>query len=418
VRAAISAVSPNRLVTRALETPALRQLITERPLHLLAVGKAAAPMAGAWLRHGVSPTSGLVIGTVRGTAPLGSLVWREGGHPVPDDRSVAAAHEAMMLTRSVPPNECLVVLLSGGASAVMALPVGELTIADKQMAVSVLLKAGADIATLNTVRKHLSGIKGGRLAATCPAAVLTLAISDVIDDDPGVIGSGPTVADITTFADARRVVEELGATDRVPRSVMSVIDAGARGEIEESIKPGDPRLALTQWRMLGGRLDAMAGARKAAETLGYVTLEIEDPVVGEARLAAQRYLGRLAVVRRQVQGPVCVISSGETTVKVVGDGRGGRNQEFVLAAAAALSDLPVGSTIASVGTDGIDGPTDAAGAVADSWTLSRAAEARLPDPTTYLARNDSYRFFQRLGDLIVMGPTDTNVGDVQVALIP
>jgi hydroxypyruvate reductase len=318
----------------------------------------------------------------------------------------------------VAPNECLVVLLSGGASAVMALPVGELTIADKQMAVSVLLKAGADIATLNTVRKHLSGIKGGRLAATCPAAVLTLAISDVIDDDPGVIGSGPTVADITTFADARRVVEELGVTDRVPRSVMSVIDAGARGEIEESIKPGDPRLALTQWRMLGGRLDAMAGARKAAETLGYETLEIEDAVVGEARQAAQRYLGRLAFMRQQVQGPVCVISSGETTVKVVGDGRGGRNQEFVLAAAAALSDLPVGSTIASVGTDGIDGPTDAAGAVADSWTLSRAAEARLPDPTTYLARNDSYRFFQRLGDLIVMGPTDTNVGDVQVALIP
>ena len=199
---------------------------------------------------------------------------------------------------------------------------------------------------------------------------------------------------------------------------MAVIEAGARGEIEESIKPGDPRLARAEWRIVGGRLDAMAGARKAAEALGYETIEIEEPVVGEARQAAHRYLGRLAPLRQQLQGPVCVISSGETTVKVVGDGRGGRNQEFVLAAAVALDDLPPGSTIASAGTDGIDGPTDAAGAVADSWTLVRATQARLSDPATYLARNDSYRFFEGLGDLIVTGPTDTNVGDLQIALIP
>lgn len=376
-------------------------------------------MAAAWLRHGPpQPKQGLVIGTIRGSAPLGSLVWRAGGHPVPDERSVAAAQEAMTLAKAVDPTDCLVVLLSGGASAVMALPLGELTIADKQMAVSILLKAGADITALNTVRKHLSSIKGGRLAAASAGAVLTLAISDVIGDDPAVIGSGPTVADGTTFADARRVVEGVGVTAQVPRSVMSIIQAGARGELEESVKPGDPRLASSEWRMLGGRLDATAGARTAAEALGYETVEMVDPVVGEARQAAQSHLRRLAVLRHQAQGPLCVISSGETTVKVVGDGLGGRNQEFVLAAAVALADLPLGSTIASAGTDGVDGPTGAAGAVADSWTLSRAAEARLSDPTIYLARNDSYRFFERLGDLIVTGPTDTNVGDVQVALIP
>lgn len=375
-------------------------------------------MASAWLENGLLPTKGLVIGTVRGRAALDSLVWREAGHPIPDERSVAAAQEAMALSQSVAFNECLVVLLSGGASALMALPSRGLTISDKQAAVSVLLKAGADITALNTVRKHLSRVKGGRLAAACPGATLTLAISDVVGDDPAVIGSGPTIADSTTFADARRAIDTLGVARGLPKSAMSVIEAGTRGDGEESVKPGDQRLARAEWHMIGGRRQAMEGAREAAEVLGYRTVVVEDPVVGEARQAAIAYVRQLQALRNEMRSPACIISSGETTVKVKGDGAGGRNQEFALAVADALSGLPVGSTIASVGTDGIDGPTDAAGAVADSWTLSRASEAGLSDPATYLSRNDSYRFFEHLGDLIMTGPTDTNVGDVQVALIP
>jgi hydroxypyruvate reductase len=355
---------------------------------------------------------------VRGSATLASLIWREGGHPVPDERSVAAAQEALDLSQSVASNECLVVLLSGGASALMALPLRGLTISDKQRAVSVLLKAGVDITALNTVRKHLSRVKGGRLAAACPGATLTLAISDVVGDDAAVIGSGPTVADRTTFADARRVIDTFRVAPRLPKSVVSVIEAGARGEVEESVKPGDRRLSRAEWHMIGGRRHAMAGAREAAGALGYKTVVVEDPVAGEARHTATAYVRQLRALRNETRGPLCIISSGETTVKVTGDGLGGRNQEFALAAATALSVLPVGSTLASVGTDGIDGPTDAAGAVVDSWTLSRASEARLSDPGTYLSGNDSYRFFERLGDLIMTGPTDTNVGDLQIALIP
>jgi glycerate 2-kinase len=413
----MAAVSPDRLISRALEASAVHQLIAGRPVHLLAVGKAAAPMAGAWLRHAPVPSRGLVIGTRRGAALLGSLVWREGGHPIPDERSVAAGREAIAFAQSVTATECLVVLLSGGASAAMAMPLGALTIADKQTAVSVLLKAGADITALNTVRKHLSGIKGGRLAAACKGATMTLAISDVVGDDPGVIGSGPTVPDITTFADARRIIEELGLTRHLPVPVVSLIEAGAHGKAEESIKPGDRRLARSEWWMIGGRRDAMLGAREAAEVLGYDTVAVEEPIVGEARVAGSRYMRDVRSLRKRLPGPACIISSGETTVTVAGDGVGGRNQEFVLAATVALADCPKGSTIASVGTDGIDGPTDAAGAIADTSTLSRAADAEL-DPAEYLTRNDSYRFFASLDDLIITGPTDTNVGDVQIALIP
>src|SRR5262245_47716728 len=223
----MAGVAPDRLISRALEASAVRRLITGRTIHLLAVGKAAAPMAGAWLQHASVPNRGLVIGTRRGGAELGSLVWREGGHPIPDERSVTAGREAIAFAQSVTATECLVVLLSGGASAAMAIPLGGLTIADKQTAVSLVLKAGADITALNTVRKHLSAIKGGRLAAACQGATMTLAISDVVGDDPGVIGSGPTVPDITTFADARRIVEELGLTRRLPVPVVSLIEAGA-----------------------------------------------------------------------------------------------------------------------------------------------------------------------------------------------
>lgn len=411
-------VSPDPLIARALDDPAFLRAVDGRTLHLLAVGKAAAPMAGSWLRQRSAPCRGLVVGTHRGDATLDGLEWRKGGHPVPTDQSVDAARAALALARGVGEDECLVVLLSGGASAAMAAPIDGLSIADKQRTVSVLLEAGADIRQLNTVRKHLSAVKGGRLAAACPGQTWTLAVSDVVGDDPAVIGSGPTVPDASTFADALDVVASLGVADRVPAAVRAILEAGARGEIDESIKPGDPRLARATWQMLGGRRDAMAGARQEAEARGYHTLVLEEPVTGEAREAGIRHVRRVGALIDGLPRPACVVSSGETTVRVVGRGRGGRNQELVLAAASALSSLPPGAVFASVGTDGIDGPTDAAGAVADTGSLVRAAAAGLDEPGSFLDRNDSYNFFAPLDDLIVTGPTDTNVGDVQVILVP
>ena len=414
----MAAVSPEGLITRALGDEAFARVIAEHPIHLLAVGKAAAPMASAWLQYGVTPRAGLVIGTHRGSADLKSLDWRQGGHPIPDQRSVAAGREALTRARSLKATDCLVVLLSGGASAAMAVPLGDLSIADKQATVSALLSAGADITALNTVRKHLSAIKGGRLAAACAGTTWTLAVSDVVGDDPAVIGSGPTVPDTSTFADSMRVIEKFSVAPRLPRAVLSLIDAGTRGDVEESVKPGDPRLARAEWRMIGGRRDAMAGAKQAAEKLGYQVVVIDAPVLGDARQAGVAHLERLQAGLDRLARPACIVSSGETTVKVTGDGVGGRNQEFVLAAANCLAGLPAGSTVASAGTDGIDGPTDAAGAIADTSSLERAVAAHLPEPSAYFARNDSYHFFRALNDLIITGPTDTNVGDVQIVLIP
>jgi glycerate-2-kinase len=414
----MGAVSPDRLIGRALADPGLAREIARGPIHLLAVGKAAAPMADAWLRRVAAPKEGLVIGTHRGHSDLKSLRWRQGGHPIPNEQSVNAGREALAFARSLGDDECLVVLLSGGASAAMAAPLGDLSIADKQATVSALLSAGADITGLNTVRKHLSAIKGGRLAAACAGITWTLAVSDVVGDDPAVIGSGPTVPDVSTFADAQRVIERLDVASRLPPSVLAVIEAGLRGDVEESIKPGDPRVARAEWRMIGGRREAMAGAKEAAEKLGYQVLVVDDPVVGDARQAATSHIARLRASFSAVGRPACMVSSGETTVKVTGDGVGGRNQEFVLSAATGLVGFSPGVTVASAGTDGIDGPTDAAGAIADDRSLERARAAGLPEPADYFARNDSYRFFAGLDDLIVTGPTDTNVGDVQIVLIP
>jgi hydroxypyruvate reductase len=414
----MGAVSPDRLIGRALADPELAREIAQRPVYLLAVGKAAAPMADAWLRRVAPPKDGLVIGTHRGKADLRSLRWRQGGHPIPNEQSVSAGREALDFARSLGEHDCLVVLLSGGASAAMAAPLGALSIADKQATVSALLAAGADITGLNTVRKHLSAIKGGRLAAACAGTTWTLAVSDVVGDDPAVIGSGPTVPDVSTFADAQRVLETLGVASRLPPSVRAVIEAGLRGEVEESVKPGDPRVARAEWRMIGGRREAMAGAKEAAEQLGYRVLIMDEPVVGDARRAGRSHIEQLPNSLSLVGRPACIVSSGETTVKVTGNGIGGRNQEFVLSAATGLTGFPSGVTVASAGTDGIDGPTNAAGAIADDRSIERARAAGLPEAADYFARNDSYHFFAALDDLIVTGPTDTNVGDLQVVLIP
>lgn len=341
----------------------------------------------------------------------------ETGHPFPNDASVAAAVRARNIAAAACDTDLLVVLLSGGASAKLALPADGVTLDEKQQVTARLLGAGADIHELNTVRKHLSGIKGGMLAASTRARVLTLAVSDVVGDDLSMVASGPTVADATSFSDALRVLDDHGGRDAYPLAVVARLEQGAEGRLPETLKPGDARLARTQARVIGNRVTAMDGARAAAEALGYHVETIAAPTVGDARLAAPGLIESVREAGGRVRGPRCILSSGETTVLVTGAGRGGRNQELALAMVPHLPRLGEVVTAASVGTDGIDGPTDAAGAVVDTTTSARAAAAGL-DPRSYLSDNNTYAFFDEIDDLIRTGPTRTNVGDLQIVLIP
>ena len=308
----------------------------------------------------------------------------------------------------------LLVLLSGGASSLLAVPADGLSLSDKVETANALMNAGVAIADLNCVRKHLSAIKGGRLAAAA-SRVITLAISDVhgpVPDDPAVIGSGPTVADPTTFADALRIVRAASLRSGLPPRVVTHLE---RGE-DDTPKPGDPRLGSSAFEVIGNRETAMHGAAVEARRRGYAIGIVDAATGGEARLAGEAFAA--SALRRAADHPLCVIASGETTVHVRGAGRGGRNQEFALGAASLLSadrNPARVAALASAGTDGIDGPTDAAGAIVDSTSIGRAARAALSIDAA-LASNGAYDFFAPLGDLIVWGPTGTNVGDLHVLL--
>ena len=341
----------------------------------------------------------------------------DAGHPAPTYGSVAAGLRALAVARGRAGTEGLFVLLSGGASAMLAVPAPGITLEDKVHTSRALMAAGAPIDELNCVRKHLSSIKGGQLAVAARRS-LTLALSDVhapVEDDPSVIGSGPTVPDRSTFAQAREIVARRGV--RVSDAVRTRLEQGVRGEVEETPKPGDSRIGESVFRVIGNRHTAAAGCRTAAEERGYRVIVVAAATAGEAREAARAFVESAAVAPGGP--PLCVIASGETTVTVRGDGLGGRNQEFALAAAAAVSALSAGSArpivLGSAGTDGIDGPTDAAGAIVDATTLERARCHGL-EVDAFLARNDAYRFFEPIGDLIRWGPTGTNVGDLHVLL--
>jgi hydroxypyruvate reductase len=338
-----------------------------------------------------------------------------GDHPLPSARSVDAGQKALALAESVQPGERLLCLLSGGASALMAVPAAGISLDDKIHTTDRLVRAGADITALNTVRKHLSGIKGGGLARRSSAGCHTLAISDVVGDDLAVIGSGPGVADASTFADALDVLRHFGGLEAYPRPVLERLSAGVRSELPETLKPLDIPPGFVEAAVIGDRHTAMDGACRAARTLGYTVIRIEAPIVGDAREAAVRYVRDVVALAADLARPFCVISSGETTVQVTGTGAGGRNQEFALAAATELIGLARGVQLASVGTDGIDGPTEAAGAIVDETTVARALELGLV-PEAFANDNDSHTFFRTLGDLYTTGRTGTNVGDLQVFL--
>jgi glycerate 2-kinase len=413
VRAGIEGVEPGRLAARALEGD--EGIHGTEAVRVLCAGKASAAMAAGAVRMlGHRIASGLIVSPER-IDPPAPFEMITGGHPLPTVESERAGRRALALAESVQPGERLLCLLSGGASALMAVPASGVSLEDKKDTTSQLLRAGADITVLNCVRKHLSGIKGGGLALRSVSGCHTLAISDVVGDDLAVIGSGPGVPDASRYADALDALREFGGLDAYPAAVVERLRAGARGDVPETLKPSDARASRATAAVIGSRRDAMDAASAAARRLGYNVVRVDRPIVGEARQAAIDYVREISsrIASRDV--PVCIVSSGETTVRVTGTGRGGRNQEFALAAAGELAGFGPGVVLASVGTDGIDGPTDAAGAVVDGGTIERARRLGL-DPVDVLHRNDSYTFFEALGDLVVIGRTGTNVGDLQVLL--
>ncbi|MGE5270379.1 MAG: glycerate kinase type-2 family protein [Thiohalocapsa sp.] len=423
--AALAAADPARLITAQTLAAYLPQPTaggTGGRTVVVGAGKASAAMARAFEAAWQGPIEGLVV-TRRGHAALcRDIEIVEASHPVPDHAGEEAARRILDLVRGLGPADRLVCLISGGGSALLALPAAGLSLADKQAVTRDLLRSGATIGEINTVRKHLSAIKGGRLAAAAaPAQVVTLAISDVPGDDPAVIASGPTVPDPTTFADARQVLRKYALAP--PPAVAAYLDAAA----EETPKPADELFGRTRYVLLASPQQALAAAAELAAARGVTPLVLSDRIEGEARdvggvhaaIALQLRAGHLRAGDRVLAPPAVLLSGGETTVTVQGAGRGGRNVELLLGFMAALAkDRSGGGGIAALAcdTDGIDGTEDNAGAIVYPDTLVRAGTAGL-SLTEALAANDGYGFFAALGDLVVTGPTLTNVNDFRAVLV-
>jgi glycerate 2-kinase len=412
-RAALQAADPAAAVKRHLEK---LDFSAYRHIYVIGAGKAGASMAVAAERIlGKRITQGLINVKDAHVAKLRRIELNQCGHPVPDARGVAGAQRMAQIAEGAGAEDLVLCLISGGASALLPLPAPPLSLAAKQRVTRMLLACGADIHEFNTVRKHLSRIKGGQLAQLAwPASVEALLLSDVIGDDPGVIGSGPTAPDPSTFADVARIFERYGIDKRVPASVRRRIEQGIGGEIPETPKPGDPIFRRVRNTIIGSNRLALAAASHRARQFGFRTLVLSSEIQGETREIARMHAAIAQEIVRfgaPVRPPACIISGGETTVTLKGKGLGGRNQEFVLAAALDIAGLH-NTLVFSAGTDGTDGPTDAAGALADGSTL-----ARKPDAAAYLRDNDSYHCFEALGDLVKTGPTLTNVMDVRLILI-
>lgn len=366
--------------------------------------------AGCEAALGARAIGGLVIVPDGCAAPLRDVAVRVAGHPIPDQRGRQATDELCRLLAAA--EERILCLISGGASSLLVRPHEPVTLAEKMVITELLLASGADIGEVNTVRKHLSTVKGGGLLrATRARPITTLVLSDVVGDDPSVIGSGPTTPDPSTFADARRTMRRYAIADQAAPAVSTLLERGAEGRIPETLKLGDSEADGATTVVIGNNRLALTAAAAEARRLGYAPLVDAAPLRGETTAAARKWL---LSVRDRIDGsPACAIAGGETTVAVRGQGRGGRNQEFALALVEPLAGAS--AAVLSAGTDGIDGPTDAAGAFVDGHTLERAQAMGL-HPRAALADNDSHGFFSRLGDLLRCGPTGTNVMDIKLAV--
>lgn len=417
--AAIAAVEPEAAVLRALEHH--KPLIESSDgIFVAALGKAAVPMAkaarnllGDRIRGGVAVTKDGHGGDIEGISVI------EAGHPIPNEKSLLGAREILDVCEKAGEDDWVLVLVSGGGSALVTAPVSGVTLEDMARVNELLVESGADIYQINTVRKHLSRVKGGRLAkAAFPARVLTLVLSDVVGDDLSTIASGPTAPDPTTFDDALEILETYRLQERVPRSVLDHLDAGRRGEREETPTEDDPVFQRVTHAIVGGASTALDAAGRRAEKLGYTPLVLSSMFEGDTGELARFHAAVVREVRRYdrpVMPPACLISGGETTVHVTGGGTGGRNTHFALEFALAVDGVE-GVMGLFAGSDGTDGPTDAAGAFAAGDTISRGRQIHL-DAELYKKNSDSYTYFQKLGDLFVTGPTRTNVMDIRLVCI-
>jgi hydroxypyruvate reductase len=406
-RHALAAVDPLDLVARHLPPPPKGRTV------VIGAGKAAARMAQGVERHWQGELGGLVVTRYGHGAPTDHIEVLEAGHPVPDEASAQAAERMLALVRGLTPDDLVLCLISGGGSALLSMPAPGLSAAEKREITRRLLKCGAPIGEMNCVRRHLSAIKGGRLALACaPARVVTLVVSDVPGDDPAVVASGPTVPDGSTAQDALAILQKYGIDiSDAARAVLADPQLAAP-------QPGDPRLAGNSVTVIATAQQALDAAATAATAAGYTPLVLSSSMEGEARDVGIVHAGiaRQVVEHGQpLPAPCVILSGGETTVTVRGQGRGGRNTEFLLALAVGLAGLPRVHAIAC-DTDGIDGTEDNAGALIGPDTLARAEAAGL-DARAILAANDGYSFFSRLGDLVVTGPSRTNVNDFRAIVI-
>ncbi len=388
-------------------------------LFVIGAGKASAPMAVAIEDLvGNRIKRGIVNVKYGHTAELEHVKLIEAGHPVPDENGEAGSRAILSLANDAGKDDLVLCLMSGGGSALLPLAAEGLTLKDKQDTIKVLLSCGATIHEINAIRKHTSSIKGGRLArAAYPATLVSLILSDVVGDDLDVIASGPTVPDSSTFADCREIFEKYNIFKKLPGTVVKHIEAGISNKVPETPKAGDPAFDNVDNLIVGSNFEAISAAKKEAQNLGYNTLVLSSMIEGETKHVAHVH-GAIAreIVKtgNPLPAPACILSGGETTVTITGSGLGGRCQEFALAAALDISGKE-NIVILSAGTDGNDGPTDAAGAVADSDTINRATAKGL-DPREYLSNNDSYHFFKTMDDLFITGPTNTNVMDLRITL--
>jgi glycerate-2-kinase len=390
-------------------------------LLIVGFGKAAPEMAGALLETLADLNGKGIIVTKHGhaTPPLaGPIRVFEAGHPIPDASGLHATAEIIRLVQAADAKTLIVVLVSGGGSALLVSPQDGISLADKQQTTALLLNAGADIYELNTVRKHLSRVKGGRLAELAqPGKVISLILSDVIGDRLDVIASGPTAPDPTTYGEASELLSRYRLSDRVPPSVTALLQRGERGDVPETPKTGSPALADVENIIIGSNRLALTAAARAAQELGLTVDILADSQAGEAREVGRQLARQALAAARHVtgKGGHCLLVGGETTVTVRGHGKGGRNMELALAFALEIGGHP-GIALLSAGTDGTDGPTNAAGAIVDGSSAAKAREMGL-DPQAYLDDNNTYEFFGHAGGLLVTGPTGTNVMDIQIVLI-
>jgi len=405
--AAVAAASPALCVPRHLPKPPKGRTV------VVGAGKAAAAMAAAVEASWSGPIEGLVVTRYGHSVPCRHIEVIEAAHPVPDAAGREAAQRILEKVGGLGPDDLVLCLLSGGGSALLSLPALGVTLEDKQAINRALLRSGAPIDEMNCVRKHLSAIKGGRLAvAAAPARVVSLMISDVPGDDPSVIASGPTVPDATTSADAIAILQSYGI--ETPQSVMAHLQSPAA----ETPKPSDPRFRNVTNLVAATPQDALEASARVARAAGYQPLILGNAIEGEARDVGLVHAGianQVAGFGQPIAPPCALISGGETTVTVRGNGRGGRNAEFLLSLALALGGR-AGIAAIAADTDGIDGSEDNAGAVLLPDTLDRAARAGL-NPRAHLANNDAYPVFAQLGDLVMTGPTRTNVNDFRAILV-